>query len=767
MRNRLWYRQPAREYIEGLPIGTGRLAAMVLGIVEEERLALNHEWLWRGVHRGRECPKNGQRLDEVRALLLAGEFAEGTRLGDELFGGPGGGSPNGEPARVDAYQPAGSFHYRLDHGPPEDYRRELNLATGVVTVSYRTEGNRFTRQFLADMHQDLLVARIVAERPFRADLWLDRAPDPDCMIEREANARDLTMSGQFEGGIGFQVCARVCHCNGTVVTRGPELHIEGATEVVVFLNIGTSAQGNAPSRERDVRGLGCCHYVNWSELVAHHLAVYGPRFHAVELEVGGPAPNLPTDQRMMAVRNGASDPGLAALYFAYGRYLLIATTLRGDLPPNLQGKWNEDISPPWGSDYHHDINLQMNLWPAETTALPEAAETLLHHIERCAAHGRKAARDLYDCTGVWLPITTDAWGRCTPESYGWAVWIGAAAWLAQHVWWHYEFSLDLDFLARRAYPLFRDIASFYESYLLEDADGQLQIVPSQSPENRFVGGGKLPVTLCVSSTMDVTLARNAFSYAIQAAERLGVDRHQRLRWEAMRKKLPKPGIGKDGRLLEWQREFTEAEPHHRHVSHLLGLYPDGSLDPVRTPELWQAARASLEHRLAAGGGHTGWSRAWTACLFARLGDAEQAWQHLERLIVDFATDSLLDLHPPRIFQIDGNLGGTAAVVEMLLQSYHEEILLLPALPKAWPDGHITGLRARGCFRVDMEWQGGQLRRALIHAERDGFCTLGNARALTVHDDAGVPPHLARENDRLSFPVQAGRTYRALPEKPAR
>ncbi|MFA5203165.1 MAG: glycoside hydrolase family 95 protein [Lentisphaeria bacterium] len=763
MHDRLWYQQPASEYMAGLPVGTGRLAAMVLGGPAEERIALNHEWLWRGRNRDREPAKNAARLGEVRNLLLDGRYEEGTRLGNELFGGPGGLRDQEQPCRVDNYQPAGDFRFALDHGGAKirDYHRELNLADGLVTVRYTAGSQQVVRQCLASLDADLILVHLTVDGPAAGRFWLDRIADPDCFLRHDDTAAGLVMDGQFDHGTGFRIEARLlAHDGGAAADAAGGLRLTGFTRALFGITIGTSAKNGAPAAECAAAAWPV--RPDWSRLLARHCALYAKEYGTLSLQVAVPEPALPTDERLRCLRAGQDDPGLAVLYFNYGRYLLLASTARGELPPNLQGKWNEELRPPWCADFHHDINLQMNFWPAEAGHQAGAVEALVCYLERFVPHARKAARDLYGCNGIWLPIQTDPWSRSTPESYGWAVWIGAAAWLAQHLWWHYEFSLDKRFLRDRAYPFFKEVAAFYESYLQPDAAGVLQIVPSQSPENRFTGGGDLPVTLCVSSTMDVLLARMALDYARHSACLLGVDAELAERWDLMAASLPQLPVGRQGQLLEWNREFAEPEPGHRHLSHLIGVYPGDLLDPEQTPELWRAARLSLEQRLAHGGGHTGWSRSWVACLFARFGEAAPAWEHLCHLIGDFATDSLLDLHPPRIFQIDGNFGGTAAILEMLLQSYHGELQLLPALPAAWPTGECRGLRARGGFTVDLAWRDGALVHADLLAGRAGPCILLQAgEAWRVTDVAGQPLPVRREGHRLCVQLRAGQRCRIL------
>ena len=700
METKLWYETPPAEWMEGLPIGNGRLAAMIWGDEATDRISLNHEWLWRGVNRERDNAQVSGHLKEVRECLLRGDFLEATAIANQHFGGLGGISK--KPHRNDPYQPAGDLLFTLDDCTAF-CRRELDIVNAVVKEERRIACGPVESAFIAHPKYNRIICRWnTLSGCFSGSLRYIRANDAHADESCSYNGSGILYACQFHGGIRFKVSVAV-RTDGEITARGDALRITDATAVTAYINIATSV--------KDLEQELAEHFVpdcTWDELLESHSRIFSELLNRMTVSVCLPESTLPTDRRIDLARSGNADPALPLLYFNFGKYLLAASSICGELPANLQGKWNDRIDPPWECDYHIDINLQMNYWMAEAADMPECAEALIRYIERFVPHARKAATDLYGCRGVWLPLASDAWGRATPEACGWAVWIGAAPWMAQHFWRRYEYSGDLEFLKNRAYPFFKEVALFYEDYLVEDEHGVLQVMPSQSPENQFEGTGDWPVSIGISSAMDVQLAWDSLGYAAKSAGILGIDDAQRMKWEDMIAHLPPLGIGPDGRLLEWDRERCEVEPGHRHLSHLYGLYPSELINPLDMPAQYEAAIKSLQYRLAQGGGHTGWSRAWVACLYARIGRGDEAWRHINAMITDFATGSLLDLHPPRIFQIDGNLGAVEALLQSLVQGWGGKVHLLRALPPEWKSGSIRGVKAPGGHTLSMTWREGRL-----------------------------------------------------------
>lgn len=686
----LRYTSPAGEWLSGLPIGNGRLAAMVWGDDGQDLLTLNHEWLWRGRNRTKTPPDSAGFLPEVRRLLIAGDYAAATALANDAFGGMGGIS--GVKNKVDPYQVAGVLSFRPLGAA--FLSRSLDISSGIARVE-RSGG--ICGEFFASCFGGGICASYRAERAFSAELALSRCDDPgaECSCGYENGA--LTFSCAFDGGISYRISSKIVS-DGRISFDGGICRVADAGYIEVFTDITT-----------DVRPGAAAGFLPYAEERAAHAAKFSAAMGAFSLSLDAAEDSpLTTDRRVEAVRAGADDVGIQLLYFNYGRYLLYSSSILGELPANLQGKWNDRIDPPWECDYHFDINLQMNYWCAEPLGMPECVGALATYIKSFSESARRAAKRIYGCRGIWMPIQTDAWGVSTPEAKGWAVWIGAAPWIARHLWKHYAYSGDLAFLRDSAYDFFRGVAEFYEDYLVE-MDGRLEILPSQSPENRFEGSGDLPVSIGISSAMDVQLAFDALGYAIDSAELLGVDRERAEKWRTMRSKLPPFRIGGDGRLLEWNEEKTEVEPGHRHLSHLYGLYPGELFTPEGRPAQYDAAIASLRARLSHGGGHTGWSRAWVTAIMARIGDRDGFSEHYTALIKDFATVSLLDLHPPRIFQIDGNLGGTAAVAEALLSPADRKLRLLHGVPREWlSGGSVRGMRAEGGHTLDFSWKNGRV-----------------------------------------------------------
>lgn len=727
----LWYRKPASQWVEALPIGNGRLGAMVYGLPGSERIQLNEDSIWYGGPKKGENPQALNHISEIKELLQRGQVKEAewlTRMA--MFS---------MPKYYNPYQPLGELmmYFWEDEEPMyENYRRELDLSTGIVRITYTRNGTHYTREIFSSYPDQVIVIRLTCSVPdeLRLSVNLNRRP-----FEGGSEALDdrtIQMTGECgKDGVEFACLLHVIHdqeSNGQIRTIGDYISIEQAENVTLLLAAGSTYRGMNPVQTCQAQ-LTQAGQFTYDTLRSRHIADHEALYKRVSIRLGSTAltEEIPTDERINRVADGADDLHLTELLFQFGRYLMIASSRPGTLPSTLQGIWNNSFTPPWESKYTININTQMNYWPAEVCALSECHEPLFDLVERMRVHGRRTAKQLYGCSGFVAHHNTNIWGETRPEGIlnTCVVWPMGAAWLSLHFWERYLFTRDLTFLSDRAYPVLKEAVSFFVDYLTELPDGTIVTGPSVSPENRYVLPNGRVGALCMGPAMDTQILTELFQACIQSAKLLGRDDSFVNQLLDLLKRLPQPQIGKHGQLMEWLEDYEEVEPGHRHISHLFALHPGTSITPTRTPELAEAARVTLRRRLENGGGHTGWSCAWIVNMFARLGDGEQANEYVMNLLRKSIYSNLFDAHPP--FQIDGNFGVTAGIAEMLLQSHQDELHLLPALPSQWKEGEVIGLRARGGLEVSMTWAKGRLSRASLRANESGLFRIRTSEKVTV------------------------------------
>ena len=798
---KLWYNKPATVWTEALPVGNGRLGAMIFGGVNEELVQLNEATLWSGGPvRQNVNPQSPQYLPKVRDALFRGEYDSANTLVKRMQG-----------LYSESFMPLGDLVIRqnFEEAHPSAYYRDLNIEDGMSVSKFTIDGTEYKREIFASAPDQVIVVRLSASKTRQLNIVVTARSMLRSRLDTDSNGA-IILSGKAPAhvdpsyynenkdpviygdpdrcrGMRFAVVIKAVSKDGKINTSNDGIHINNASEVILYLSAATSFNGfdKCPDKEgKDEKAIAKNHLnkaltKTYAQLLSAHRTDFHKYFNRVSLRLNGDKEtkgNLPTDERMDLYSKGGKDPGLETLYFQYGRYLLISSSRTANVPANLQGIWNKELRAPWSSNYTININLQMNYWPAEAGNLSEMVKPLAGLIKNISVTGKRTAKEFYNANGWVAHHNSDIWALSNPVGDlgkgdpKWANWSMGANWLSRHLWEHYLYTGDKNFLKQTAYPLMKTAAIFTLDWLVADSSGHLVTAPSTSPENDFYFGDKKTTGLSVATTMDMGIIRDLFENVADASRILKIDARFRDSIINAGKKLYPFAVGSKGQLQEWYKDFEEVDPHHRHVSHLYALHPANLISPVKTPELAKAARRTLEIR---GDEGTGWSLAWKVNFWARLLDGNRAYalyRNLLRLTKENNTaynrgggayPNMFDAHPP--FQIDGNFAGAAGLMEMLLQSQGGEIYLLPALPDAWKEGDIKGLVARGGYVVNINWSNSKLTRATLFARQGGKCIVRTNDPVTV---PGLNIHSTKSSAGyvVTFKAVKGKTYSLVGNK---